>query len=536
MRVNRREFFRSAAILGVSHPVLQAFTSKQNPFLHGIASGDPLSDSVILWTRISPLLPGQHAHQKPDNRIHYRWLISRSSNLLDPVATGYGSTDSRCDYTVKVDVKNLQPDTTYYYRFSSMGFESPVGRTKTLPTGQVENIRFAVCSCANYASGFFNAYADIAKRAELDAVLHLGDYLYEYGVDEYDQSSGLGRTPIPSHEIISLSDYRIRHSQYKTDADLQEVHRQHPFICIWDDHEFANDAWLGGADNHSADEGDWQQRKSAAMQAYFEWMPIRENPEDPHRIYRQFKFGDLLDLYMLDTRMAGREQPTRELERYAQTHGLLGQAQEDWLYPALSQSQKETTWRLIGQQVMMAQLGSDLIPLNFDQWDGYPACRQRFLQHLHQQQIDNVVVLTGDIHSSWANELCRNPYADDDTARPLAVEFITPGITSPGISDPSYADNLSATVKHLMPHIKFQDFFHRGYMLVDINRERVQTDWYHLADISNPKLKPLYAGSMYCRNGQAQLQATNTPIMSPIAQAPALAPRSRFGQRLTQVA
>jgi len=282
-----------------------------NVFMHGVASGDPLTDAVILWTRVTPLVLG--------GAVEVEWFIAEDPGLVSIVDQGRTSTGPWRDYTVKVEAHNLAPGSTYYYRFHALGIGSPAGRTRTLPIGDVERLRFAVVSCANWPFGFFNAYRLIAERTDLDAVLHLGDYIYEYANGEFGDGTPLGRIPRPDNETITLSDYRTRHAQYKTDTDLQEAHRQHPFIAVWDDHESANNSWMHGAQNHNPElgEGPWFERRLASQRAYFEWMPIREQPlvaactERP-QIFRRFGFGKLADLIMLDTRLYGRDrQPDR---------------------------------------------------------------------------------------------------------------------------------------------------------------------------------------------------------------------------------
>ncbi|WP_430460250.1 alkaline phosphatase D family protein [Thalassolituus sp. LLYu03] len=439
------------------------------PFQHGVASGDPLTDRVILWTRIT-LPVGQEILEIP-----YRWRVTRDPQLRQLVSEGEGYTSLRRDFTVKVDVDGLSPGETYYYVFEALEQMSDVGRTRTLPQGHVDQLRIAFTSCSNYARGCFNVYREIANRPDLDVVLHLGDYIYEYG--NTDQSLVSGRLHAPAGETLTLADYRTRHAQYKTDNDLQEVHRQHAFMVIWDDHEVANNAWLGGAENHSeGDEGRWSDRLSGAVQAYLEWMPIRESARG---IYRNFRFGDLLDLNMLDTRLAGRDaQADSREDRNRPDRTLLGFEQESWLEENLSRAQQENIrWKLLGQQVMVGQLGTNDTPFNYDQWDGYPAARQRLFDSVRRAGADNLVVLTGDIHSSWAMTLHDDPFADEPGAA-LGVELVTPAVTSPGIENYTQAQLASASLQQLLPHLNFVDFYYRGYVLLDITHERIQAEWW----------------------------------------------------------
>jgi len=272
-------------------------------FTHGVASGDPLSDRVILWTRV---LPGDGQHRV----ITVRWQVAEDTEFRSVVSEGQSETSQLQDYTVKVDAAGLKPKRNYYYRFLVEGLSSPVGRTLTLPLGGVDRYKMAVVSCSNYPQGYFNVYNHIAQT-DVDVVLHLGDYIYEYKDGGYDNEYAretLGRRVQPAHEIVALEDYRMRYGLYRSDADLQAVHARHPFICIWDDHELSNDTWKDGAENHSEAEGDFHQRMHHARQAYHEWLPIRTNLDGPQSsIYRRFKIGGLADLIMLDTRLHGRD-------------------------------------------------------------------------------------------------------------------------------------------------------------------------------------------------------------------------------------
>ena len=273
-------------------------------FTHGIASGDPLADRVILWTRV---LPGSGNAEA----VPCTWQVAADDSFDTVVASGEAIARAERDYTVKVDAAGLAPGTSYCYRFIANGVISPVGCTRTLPVGAVSEFKMAVASCSNYPQGFFHAYRDIAE-ADLDVVLHLGDYLYEYPVGEYVNpvaENQFGRKVEPEHEILVLEDYRMRHGLYRTDPDLQAAHAAHPWITVWDDHEMMNDTWRAGAENHDEGEGDFFKRIHAARQAYHEWMPIRTGAEgDQGVIYRAFQIGDLADLLMLDTRLVGRDE------------------------------------------------------------------------------------------------------------------------------------------------------------------------------------------------------------------------------------
>jgi alkaline phosphatase D len=434
------------------------------------------------------------AARESGRAIDVEWRVATDPEMTRLVATGAARADEEGDYTVKIDVSGLAPGTTYYYEFGALQVRSRVGRTKTLPRGGAERARLAVASCANYPAGFFNVYRAIAARTDLDLVLHVGDYLYEYANGTLGDGTPIDRLPEPDRELLTLADYRARHAQYKRDADLQELHRQHPLLAIWDDHEVSNNGYRDGAGNHQPDsEGDWQQRKRSAMRAYFEWMPIRPAaPGEVEQIYRQFAYGDLFDLMLLDTRFAGRDaRIAANCDRAGlddAARSLLGAAQEAWFLDSLKASQaRRAGWRLVAQQVMMGQL-SDVAQgcvTHTDQWDGYAPSRARVLGFLRDEAIDNVVVLTGDAHSSWAFDLAENPFdpAMYDPASgqgSLAVEFVAPSVSSPAI----LVSDGEGPATH--PHLKYVDLVHHGYVLVDIARERVQAEWYHVSSVLEP--------------------------------------------------
>jgi len=523
---SRRNFLAAAAAFAASSGAIAAQGRQKPSFNHGVASGDPLHDRVILWTRVTT--PNWY------DDVEVKWQVARDPGMRRVVARGQASANVWRDFTVKVDVDCLDPADTYYYQFSTGGERSVVGRTRTLPRGPASAARLAMASCSNLPAGLFNVYALIARRADLDAVLHLGDYLYEYGNATFGDGAALGRIPQPDKEILSLLDYRQRHAQYKADADLQAAHRQHPFICVWDDHEITNDAWEHGAENHNPElvEGDYAVRKRAAIRAYFEWMPIREWAHVPNaRIYRQFRFGDLADLLMLDTRHYGRDKqsaakpisptagfPANDPVANDPARTLLGFDQEAWLAERLSLSQSRgTVWRLLGQQVMMAQLspsgGQTLF--NLDQWDGYIPARRRLFDAVRENNVNNLVVLTGDIHSSWANELTDNPWnpADYDPATGhgvVGVEFVTPGVSSPGIVNPVEAAQTAAFVRSVSPHMKYAELNKRGYVLLDLDRERIQGEFWHVATVDAPSREETLAAAFINEAGANRLQPTAT--------------------------
>lgn len=505
--LSRRDFLAALAAAGLAYPTLGSASGQgggrgKPAFLHGVASGDPLAHRVILWTRVTP--------PRLDRPVAVQWRIARDRGLKRPVAAGAVVTDVKRDFTVKVDAGRLEPGTTYYYGFRCEGVSSPTGRTRTLAVGHVASLRFAFVSCSNYPYGYFNAYRRIAERNDLDFVLHLGDYIYEYPLGEYANPALAGiRDVVPVDEIVSLADYRLRYALYRTDPDLQELHRQHPVIAVWDDHESANDAWRDGAQNHNPElgEGEWSVRKQVAARAYDEYMPIRRSPDGPGRIYRRFSVGDFADLIMLDTRLYGRDLqaafkgasvlPVNDPTIADPNRTLLGFDQEEWLYGELSRSKaRGARWRFLGQQVMMAQLAAPgtngATTLNPDQWDGYAPARKRLFDHLAGNGIANNVVMTGDIHSGWCNDLAFNPWDtqsyDPKTGRgALGVEFVCPAVSSPGpIPNPAEAVPTAGVLIATSPHIKYVDLHRRGYVLVDADAERVQGEIWHVPTVDAP--------------------------------------------------
>jgi len=454
----------------------EAFSKTANDaFNHGVASGDPDTKSVIIWTRISV----DNSSTTPSSH-NVQWEVSSDQNFDTIVSRGSFITNANRDWTVKVVADGLQPGTSYFYRFLVDTSISPIGHTKTLPVGAVDAARFAIVSCSNYPFGYFNVYDLIARRDDLDAVIHLGDYFYEYGIDGYGGEAGkaLDRSHEPSTETLTLTDYRQRHAQYKSDPSAQAMHAKHSFIAIWDDHETANNSWKDGAQNHQTNtEGTWQDRKTAALRAYYEWMPVRD-PE-PGRaadaLFKSYSYGDLLTLAAIETRLTARSeqfeyntivpnlQTPEDIETFRTktlwdpSREMLGQAQLDYLDQSFRRSkQAGQPWRLIANQVIMAEvIAPDLtphveepdiialekewdqarafiqfstlgLPTNLDAWDGYPAARERFYDTAKKANAnDGLIVITGDTHTWWANDL------KDKNGTHMGVELGVNSVTSP---------------------------------------------------------------------------------------------------------
>lgn len=485
-------------------------------FAHGVASGDPLVDSVVLWTRVS--LPEA---ELAAGEVEVFWEIARDAAFEDRVDAGTVVAKASADWTVKVDPFSLVAGTTYYYRFWLQGRSSPIGRTRTLPETKVEHLRIGVCSCSNF-SGYFTAYRHMAERADLDVVLHLGDYIYEYAGNPEN-----ARFAAPAHEIVTLEDYRTRYAAHRSDPDLQEVHRQHAFINIWDDHETANNAYTDGSPQHDEGEGTWGERKSVAQQAWREWMPARVG--DDGKIWRSFEFGQLCDLWMLDTRLWNRDKQTTPSQKAViadPSRSFLGPDQEAWLHDGLRTS--KARWRVLGQQVMIARLGIGSMILNSDQWDGYQPTRDRLFEVVRETGVGNFVVLTGDIHTSWANDLVEDSspeagkYDVSTGTGALGVEFVVPGITSGGLPGGAGAEIAGLALEY-NPHIKWSDVQHRGYGVLDLTSERCAFEWTHVEAVSSPGGKVFHGKSFVTMHGSGHLDPMDGPLPAK-ADPPPLAP------------
>ncbi len=462
------------------------------PFFHGVASGDPLPTAVVIWTRITSDDLGS---------LSVNWRVATDTAMSNVVSAGTFVTGASRDYTVKVDVSGLSPDTWYYYEFEYLGRRSLIGRTRTAPVGAVDNVRFALASCSNYQAGYFNAYAHMANRNDIDGVLHVGDYIYEYETGGYGFEASIGRTHEPDHEIISLADYRLRHSWYKLDDDSRAVHQMYPFIAIYDDHEFANDAWTGGAENHNSGEGTWADRRSAAFQAWLEWMPVRDpGLLLPTSVYRKLPFGDLVDFIVVDTRVEGRNEQSLSSSS-SPGHTLLGPVQFAWLSQQLTNSTAQ--WKVLVNQVLFVPFSLFGVPVNSDAWDGYSYERQRLIDTIKMNGVDNFVVLTGDIHTAWSNNI---PAPGGNAG----VEFVCTSVTSPGF------DLGGASIVQLFnPHVRYLNLVEHGYLVMDFNTERAQGDHTFVATLTEPNPNATVAASWKVNDGAVSLVNAGTPSTRP---------------------
>ena len=516
-------------------------------FSHGVASGDPSADAVILWTRITPDNPVAGA-------LDVAWEVAKDENFTALEASGIFQTNAARDWTVKIDATNLNSGVDYYYRFKVGDTVSPLGQTKTLPSGSVDAARFAVVSCANWEHGFFNAYDHIARQDHFDAFIHLGDYYYEYGAGIYSSGSDIeiGRRHVPENEIITLEDYRLRHGQYRSDPGLQGVTAKMPMIAIWDDHETSNDSWKGGAENHDDSEGDWDARKQAALRAYYEWMPVREPRPGRMRsdIFRSYEWGDLLTLVTVETRLTARAEPLIIEDYFAEidaagnaddfiantlrdpSREMFGQVQEDFVVSTLKASKdKGTAWRVMANQVIMGRLETtDMtpyinedalqviekdwvgvrdsmalskynLPIYPDSWDGYPIARENFYQRLIDEGVQDIVVLTGDAHEFWLNDLT------SEAGEKVGIECVTTSVSSKTLT--SYLGDATADYSLLLtqsnPDARYYNALQNGYIDFALTRgaasvrmmglSTVKSQDYTAAETARFTLKP-HKGSL----------------------------------------
>ena len=511
--------------------VAAAAPASRGIFGYGVASGDPTPTSVMLWTRATPS-PDATPGSGRGARMEVRWQVARDEAFDEVVADGTVRTGPERDHTVKVDVGGLAPYTRYFYRFRSRGETSPVGRTQTAPArdGRDHALRLAFVSCSNYTGGYFTAYRGIAQRDDLDFVLHLGDYLYEYGEsatapDRYGPKALAGvRDGVPAGEILSLADYRLRHALHKSDPDLQLAHRRFPWITTLDDHEVANNQWATGAENHQADEGDFAARRAVAYQAYLEWMPIRPAPTPdpvPHRgqvrWFRGFSYGTLANLTVLETRQNRSEQidapgSTSKGGGFvpAALPGLADPSRhlpepEQLTFLTDAMADRRYAWHLVGNNVVFsptnipgAIVGAPGVTLvNSDAWDGYRADQGTVIARAKAipASAGDTVFMTGDIHSSWAFDVPADTATYAAANNSVFVEFVGPSVTSDGFKEvlggSAQATAAAAALVATNPWLKKLDAVGHGYCVLDVTRARVQCDWYFLSSSNDdPRLDP----------------------------------------------
>ena len=511
--MKRRQALKISSIGAISLSASIGSSCSKNVYFfhHGVASGDPLNDRVILWTRVTPQQAGP---------IEVILEVSENKNFSSIIFSKKLQTSSLSDYTIKYDFLAKQycdSDRGFFYRFRAGNAISEIGKSKTFSENTIA-AKIGIFSCSNFPAGYFNAYQAAAEKNDLDLWLHLGDYLYEYPMGGYatDKAEKLKRVPEPLHEMVTLSDYRLRHAQYKKDQGSIALHKHAPLIAVWDDHEFSNDAWKHGAENHSEDgsEGDFYARRSAAIKAYYEWMPIREQ-QNKRRIFREFKIGKLIHLIMLDTRQFGRDkqiQPKDYLTKSgfnqakfyndlnSDNRKLLGTEQLDWIESRIINS--SAVWTIFGQQVLMAKLKfPDIskmlkskeipsflkpylkflglgIPSNLDAWDGYPAERNK-LYKLMSNAKKGFVSLAGDTHNSWVSEL------KDKSGSKVGIELGAPSVTSPGITDVLNLDEKKfvESIVKINNELKWMDPSNRGFLSLNCMEDKIIASFNYIKEL-----------------------------------------------------
>lgn len=509
--INRRLLLQTGAfgLIGLSTPGAAQLTRAKG-FTHGVASGEPTANSVLLWTRFVA-----------DSDTALRAEISGDAGFSKTLAGADVTARGNSDHIAKVTVTDLPENRWLYYRFVAPdGTMSPVGRTRTLPQGTCDRFALAVFSCANMGFGYFNAYRHAAERGDIDLAVHLGDYFYEYGYGNYPSAKQwvTGRDIQPTHEAIALADYRLRYASYRADPDLRRLHQLLPMIAQWDDHESANDPWKDGAQNHQPEEGDWQVRKAAAIQAYTEWMPVSDKP------WRAYQVGDLATIQLPETRLTARSKQFDYGEIVAgatdsgaalrtfrdgiyedKSRTMMGSEQEAWLARGLTDSVRNgTRWQVLAQQVIMGgtksppetlqwlspdapdyakkrvELGAlaakNDLPFNLDNWDGYPAARER-IYTFAQAAGANLVVLSGDSHNGWAFDLVDKHV---NGGKPVGVEFAGHSVSSSGMESSTRGvapKDVAAAYRRANPSLKWCNTESRGYMKVSFTRDVATSEW-----------------------------------------------------------
>ncbi len=538
-------------------PTARESKPKEGLFRHGVASGDPLKTALILWTAITvgtPAagLPTLIAEIATDDKF-------AAPVWSAPVSIDTGKTVNGI-IPLKIEATGLLPGQNYYYRFrTTKGQVSPVGRAKTLPEGRMDTLDMALVSCSNYPAGYFHSYRHIAQSDPVDVVVHLGDFIYEYGPGGFAtaDAEALGRVPEPPHECISLDDYRRRYAQYYSDPDLQAALLVAPWIITWDDHESANDSWKGGAQNHQREkEGDWATREAASLSAFYEWTPTREPAPDQPRtaFWRNFEFGDLASLTMIETRLSARSQQVDwklfpvpadadpdDPAVKAKVAGfvknllgdpkrrMLGDAQGAFVEDCFTRSVKSgQPWQLLGNQVLLAKIKSpDYIavlpgwlkwlakrkspllfeyflrsrfhpPLNIDAWDGYPAARERLYQRARRAGA-SPLSLAGDTHDFNASIL----RADD--GKIVGAELGTTGVSSPG----NFADVLAPGVdfgrltEHTNPDTILHDVHNTGYIRLHLSKTEGIADYIATSSVKQPQFTAHVENRFHLTPGKA---------------------------------
>jgi alkaline phosphatase D len=502
-------------------------------FTHNVASGEPGPDSVLLWTRYVSATGGPSK---------VRVEISETQDFAKIAGGGQMVTGPWRDHTVKITVDNLAPGKWHWFRFIAPdGSMSPVGRTKTLPVGKTAKFNIAIFSCSNLGFGEFNAYGHAAARDDIDLVLHMGDYIYEYGRGGYDGGAKFAARIFPADEILTLADYRLRYASYRADKQLQALHANFPMIPNTDDHEGTNDMWEGGAQNHQADEGDWTNRKNAAMQVWREWLPVGETP------WKEYPIADLATYYRTDTRAVARSKPyfsgdfmraadpAKALAEFRDgawrdpAMTMLGTEQESWLFKAIARN--KSTWAVVGSGTNMgynytpdqamdwfpkdapesrknfvrnglaaAKAG---LPYNLDNWGGYPVARSRLLGAA-QRADANLVVVTGDSHNGWAFDL-------PEGGKPAGVEFGGHSVSSPGFENSTQGTDPAVIARGLVERskdeLRWVDTSNRGYMHMTLTQQAATNEWVFMQTVKDVSMATKPGHRMKVRAGRKVLES-----------------------------
>ncbi|KIW55151.1 hypothetical protein PV05_07456 [Exophiala xenobiotica] len=555
------------------HNPRSAFAAGSLNFTHGVASGDPYPNSVILWTRCPPTFDDVNNNSttsgfvplynpvpiyndtdeaKPVSTapVCLNWKIASDNKLSSVVDSGTVYTSSDVDYTVKVEATHLSPFTQYWYQFTvcNSNQTSMVGRTKTTPApnDNVSGINLAVYSCSNFPFGFFNAYGNPVRKDSVDYVIHLGDYIYEYKNGDYGWGQSIGRVPLPDREIYTLYDYRKRHATYRTDLDLLASHQNFPWIPVWDDHEVADNTYRDGSSELNNTEASFvedggvsvDQRKMNAVRAYFEWIPIRQvEMGDDLRIWRNFQIGNLVDLIMLDTRQYDRS----ITDLYWNTHyvhqisndagrSMMGSRQENWFYSSLINSKNRgAKWRVIGSQTVFSRINESLAygnvdPLDYDAWDGYQANRNRTYQTLYNNNITNNIMISGDSHANWVSDLVwldHSPYDPSTGAGSIGVEFAGSAVSSPSPAGQNISIAASVQGSQWLVganrELQWSELYYRGYYELHITQQQVQAQYFGMPTLVNRNPGEISLANFTVLSGENRLHRFNgTVVPAPV--------------------
>ncbi|HYN08300.1 MAG TPA: alkaline phosphatase D family protein [Vicinamibacterales bacterium] len=493
------------------HSLFSAQRFRDNPFTLGVASGDPAPGGAVLWTRLAPdpTDPASLGQQA----IPVRWRVATDESMRHLVASGTAIAPAELSHSVHVEVNGLQPGRDYFYQFDLASEESAIGHFRTAPAerDRIQTLRFAFVTCQDWPSGYYVAYRDMAEN-DLDLVLHLGDYTYEYGIQASNRRGGVPRAF--REPCLDLRTYRLRHTLYKLDPDLQAAHAKFPFLVIWDDHEVAND-YSGLAPEFDSPSPEFAARRAAAYQAYYEHMPIRltvaQFPSAGLQIYRGIRYGTLAEFSMLDDRQYRSDNPCgdgealRCDEALRDNYTMLGEEQERWLSRRFARS--SARWNIVGQQLLIAELEHTLpgYPDEWywnDAWDGYPQARARLLSEVVKTKVENPVFLTGDWHSTFVNDLKLD--FKDASSPTIATEFVTPAITTGGDATP-YGPYYAPMIP-FNPHIKYYEGDQRGYFMATVTPERMSLDLRFMTSVEDPRGVGYTAGSWVVEDGQPGAQ------------------------------